>query len=252
MCSGGRRGYRSVVSDLPGVPLPIPLPETAEPPPRPEPDPPRPARHRFHQTLDDIDIKVRRLFALVSEGVAAATDALLAGDTEAARRLTDRDPVLDQLEHDLEQLTERELLMESPMGGDMRYLVSVLRVVPELERSGDLADHIAHRAATGLALRLTPAVRGLVAEMGSTCATMWQAAAEAWAERDGTAAARLDQVDDRLDDLHDRLCNDLLTADLALADALQTTLVARFYERLGDHAVHVAERLAYLAPTRSS
>jgi phosphate transport system protein len=238
-------GYGAAVSELPIVPPP-------EPPPRPEPEPPAPARHRFHQQLDNIDTKVRRLFALVSESVAAATDALLAADTEAARRLTDRDAVVDQLEVDLEQLTERELLMESPMGGDMRYLVSVLRIVPELERSGDLADHIAHRAATGLALRLTPTVRGLVEQMGSTCSTMWQAAAEAWAERDGAAAAQLDQVDDRLDDLHTRLCDELLVADLALADVMQTTLVARFYERLGDHAVHIAERLRYLAPSPSS
>jgi phosphate transport system protein len=238
-------GYGAVVSELPIVPPP-------EPPPRPEPQPPEPARHRFHQQLDNIDTKVRRLFALVSESVAAATDALLAGDTEAARRLTDRDSVLDQLEVDLEQLAERELLMESPMGGDMRYLVSVLRVVPELERSGDLADHIAHRAATGLALRLTPTVRGLVEQMGSTCSTMWRAAADAWAERDGGAAAALDQVDDRLDDLHNRLCAELEVADLSLPDVMQTTLVARFYERLGDHAVHVAERLRYLAPPPAS
>jgi phosphate transport system protein len=235
------QGYGAAVSELPIVPPP-------EPPPRPEPEPPAPARHRFHQQLDNIDTKVRRLFALVSESVAAATDALLAGDTEAARRLTERDAVLDQLEVDLERLTERELLMESPMGGDMRYLLSVLRIVPQLERCGDLADHIAHRGATGLALRLTPTVRGLVEQMGSTCAAMWRAAAEAWAERDGGASTELDQVDDRLDDLHTRLCAELEVADLAVADVMQMTLVARFYERLGDHAVHISERLRYLAP----
>jgi phosphate transport system protein len=238
-------GYGAAVSELS-------MPPPGEPLPRPEPEPPRPARHRFHQQLANIDIKVLRLFALVTEGVAAATDALLANDTEAARRLSGRDPLLDQLEHDLERLTERELLMESPMGGDMRYLLSVLRVVPELERSGDLADHIARRAATGLATRLSPTVRGLVEQMGSTCVSMWRAASDAWAERDGAAAAQLDQVDDRLDELHDELIDELLVADLALGDALQTTLVARFYERLGDHAVHISERLRYLAPPHVS
>jgi phosphate transport system protein len=230
------------VSELPLVPPP------AEPRSMPEPALPRPARHRFHQQLAVIETKVLRLFALVTEGVAAATDALMAGDSEAARELSDRDAVLDQLEKDLEQLTERELLMESPMGVDMRYLLSVLRVVPELERSGDLADHIARRGATGLAARLTPSVRGRVEQMGATCVSMWRSASEAWAERDGAAADALDKVDDRLDELHDALCEDLLEAELALADALQATLVARFYERLGDHAVHVAERLRYLAP----
>jgi phosphate transport system protein len=210
-------------------------------------EPPHELRRRFHQELDAMDAKVIRLFALVSEAVAAATDALLGGDTDAARALTEQDRFVDLLEVDLEQVAERELLMQTPMAGDMRYLVCVLRVVPELERSGDLAEHIAQRAATGLALRLTPTVRGLLEQMGTRCVDLWSRAADAWAERDGTVAAELDEADDRLDDLHDELVAELGTADIAMADALQTALVARFYERLGDHAVHIAERVRYLA-----
>jgi phosphate transport system protein len=210
-------------------------------------EPSREIRKRFHQQLDEIDAKVIRLFALVTESVAAASESLLANDTEAARELTERDSLVDQLEVDLEQVAERELLMEQPMARDMRYLVSVLRIVPELERSGDLAEHVAQRAVTGLALRLTPTVRGLLEQMGTTCVEMWRGAADAWAERDPEAAERLDVVDDRLDNLHDQLVEELGLADLALPDALQTTLVGRFYERLGDHAVHISERIRYLA-----
>jgi phosphate transport system protein len=210
-------------------------------------EPSRAIRKRFHQQLDEIDAKVIRLFALVTESVAAATESLLANDTEAARELTERDSLVDQLEVDLEQVAVRELLMEQPMARDMRYLVSVLRIVPELERSGDLAEHVAQRAVTGLALRLTPTVRGLLEQMGTTCVEMWRGAADAWAERDPDAAERLDAVDDRLDNFHDQLVEELGLADLALPDALQTTLVGRFYERLGDHAVHISERIRYLA-----
>ena len=210
-------------------------------------EPSREIRKRFHQQLDEIDAKVIRLFALVTESVAAASESLLANDTEAARELTERDSLVDQLEVDLEQVAERELLMQQPMARDMRYLVSVLRIVPELERSGDLAEHVAQRAVTGLALRLTPTVRGLLEQMGTTCVEMWRGAADAWAERDPDAAERLDDVDDRLDNLHDQLVVELGLADLALPDAVQTTLVARFYERLGDHAVHISERIRYLA-----
>ena len=220
----------------------------SEPPEPVEPfEPSHELRRRFHQQLDDIDARVIRLFALVTEGVAAASESLLAGDTEKARELTERDALVDQLEADLEQVAERELLMETPMAGDMRYLVSVLRVVPELERSGDLAEHIAQRAVAGLALRLTPTVRGLLEQLGITCVEMWQAAADAWAERDPEAAEHLDTVDDRIDSLHDQLVDELGIADIALPDALQTTLVGRFYERLGDHAVHIAERIRYLS-----
>ena len=133
------------------------------------------------------------------------------------------------------------------MAGDMRYLLTVIRVVPELERSGDLAEHVAQRAMTGLATRLSPSVRGILQEMGSTCVEMWQAAADAWAERDADAAEQIDATDDRIDTLHDQLIAELGEGELELADALQTTLVGRFYERLGDHAVHISERIGYLA-----
>jgi phosphate transport system protein len=209
-------------------------------------EPRRELRRRFHQQLDEIDAKVIRLFALVREGVAASTDALLAGDTDAARELTGQDQLVDLLEADLEQITERELLTQTPMAGDMRYLVSVLRVVPELERSGDLAEHIAQRAANGLAPRLTPTVRGLLEQMGTSCVELWRGAADAWTQRDHDAAGALDEADDHLDDLRDQLMAELEKADIALADALQMALVARFYERLGDHAVHITERVRYM------
>jgi phosphate transport system protein len=210
-------------------------------------EPPHELRKRFHNQLDEIDSRVIRLFALVTEGVAAASESLLAGDTEMARRLAGRDALVDQLEADVEQVAERELVTQAPMARDMRYLVSVLRVVPELERSGDLAEHIAQRATTGLALRLTPTVRGLLEQLGTTCVEMWQGAADAWAERDADAAERLDTTDDRIDSLHDQLVEELGKGDIALPDAMQATLVGRFYERLGDHAVHIAERIRYLA-----
>ena len=195
-------------------------------------EPAQELRKRFHQELDQIDAHVIRLFALVTEGVAAASESLLSGDTEMARRLAGRDALVDELEANLEQLAERELVTQAPM---------------ELERSGDLAEHIAQRATTGLALRLTPTVRGLLEQLGTTCVEMWQGAADAWAERDADAAERLDATDDRIDSLHDQLIEELGKSTIALPDALQTTLVARFYERLGDHAVHIAERIRYLA-----
>jgi phosphate transport system protein len=210
-------------------------------------DVPHELRRRFHQQLDDIDAKVIRLFALVTEGVAAASHALLAGDVEVAQAMSAREVSIDELEHDLEQIAERELLMQTPMARDMRYLVSVLRVVPELERSGDLAEHIAQRASRGLAERLTPAVRGLLEEMAGICSDMWRKAGDAWAERDPDVASELDKADDRLDILHEQLVGELERADIALPDALQTMLVARFYERLGDHAVHISERICHLA-----
>jgi phosphate transport system protein len=128
----------------------------------------------------------------------------------------------------------------------------VLRIVPELERSGDLAEHIASRAAKGLGSELTPPVRGLIERMGNLGVSMWRAAADAYADRDGNASQHIDELDDELDALHDEMADLLENGALPLKPALEMALVARFYERLGDHALHISERIGYLAgPGRS-
>jgi phosphate transport system protein len=208
---------------------------------------PEELRTVFHREMEGIDRQVVQLFALVSEGLAGATDALLAGDREAARDLVARDAMIDTVYVDVEDLVQREIALQSPMADDLRFLLSVLRIVPELERSGDLAEHIAQRAARGLSGELTPRIRGLIEEMGRIGVELWRACAEAYIARDGSAEARLRERDDELDDLHVSLVAELASGALSLPVAIEMALVGRFYERLGDHAVNIAARVRYLA-----
>lgn len=194
-----------------------------------------------------IEEQVLRLFALVSEGVTAATAAFLAGDAEAARALVAGDCSIDSLQWSTEALVQRELSTCLPMKDDeLRRLLSALHIVPELERSGDLVEHIALRTPQGLAHRITPRARGLIEQMGKIGAEMWQAAADAYADRDASAAERLRRRDDDLDDLHVLLCAELAEHATSIPVAIEMGLVARFYERLGDHAVNVARRVQQL------
>jgi phosphate transport system protein len=194
-----------------------------------------------------IDEQVLRLFALVSESLAGATEALLSGDRETARALVARDEMLDRLYVDVESLVQRQFALQSPMADDLRFLLSVLRIVPELERSGDLAEHIAQRAVRGLTTELTPRVRGLIEQMGRTGVEMWRASADTYADRDPNGASRLRDADDELDDLHVSLTAELASGKLSIPVAIELALVGRFYERLGDHAVNIAARVRYLA-----
>lgn len=205
-------------------------------------------RAHFNRDLGEIDAKVRQLFALVVDGISAATDALLTGDREAADRLVEQDElIVDELYHQIEELVQNQLVLQSPMAGDLRFLLVVLRIVPELERSGDLAEHIAQRAVRGLSEELTPRVRGLIEQMSRTGAEMWRVAADAYAERDPAAYERLEDRDDELDDLHVSLTAELSSGRMSIPVAVEVALLARFYERLGDHAVNVAKRVRYLA-----
>jgi phosphate transport system protein len=203
-------------------------------------------RVQFRNDMAEIDTKIVRLFALVCESIAAATDALLAADGDSARIIVERAVLVDELEVELQEATEHLLLTQSPMNSDMRYLVTVLRIVPQLERCGDLAEHIAQRGASGLGDRLPPDIRGRFEEMATCCAELWREARRAWADRDDAAAAALDAADDRLDVLHEAVTAALVEAEVSRADVMQATLVARFYERLGDHAVHLADRIRYV------
>ena len=208
---------------------------------------PRELRGAFHRELDRIDEAVLQLFALVSEGVAGATEALLAGDRESAKALVARDRMIDSLFVDIEDLVQRQFALQSPMAIDLRFLLSVLRIVPELERSGDLAEHIAQRAVRGLTAELTPRIRGLVERMGKVGVEMWQAAAQFYAERDADGEATLRELDDELDDLHVSLIAELASGRISVPVVIELSMVGRFYERLGDHAVNIAARVRYLA-----
>lgn len=207
-------------------------------------EPPQRLRIGFHQELDAIGQKVTRLFALVSEGVAAANDALMTDDADALAAVRRGEATIDGLMVELEADVERLLLLQAPVAGELRWVLTLVRIVPELERSGDLAVHIAKRAGTGLVAQLTPAARGLLEQMGSVASALWRSAGDAFADRDPSAGDRLEAADDELDELHTALTTELLSGSLGPALAADATLVARFYERLGDHAVHIAARVA--------
>lgn len=208
---------------------------------------PEPLRIAFQEALREIEGKVMRLFAMVSESLAAATDTFLAGDRAAARHVIDSDALIDDLYSDVERLVQRNLLLQAPVANDLRFLLTVFRIVPELERSGDLAEHIASRAAEGLGAELSPKLRGIVQEMGSISSVMWRAAADAFVDRDRTAADRLDEIDEPLNELKRELYDRLASGEVDFPTAVEMALVGRFYERLGDHAKHIARRIEYLA-----
>src|ERR1700744_3150122 len=166
-------------------------------------------RREFDHDLEDIEAKVIELFAMVAEGVPVATQAILAGDNDAYLTLAARDRDIDALYVEIEGLANREILLQAPVAADLRFLLSVLRIVPELERSHDLVVHIGASAGHLLEDDLTPRARGLGARMGQLAADMWRQAADAWYKRDRAAARALAERAEGLDDLHASLIAEL-------------------------------------------
>jgi len=208
-------------------------------------------RQEFERDLQAIEAKVIELFAMVAEDLPGATQALLSGNNEVIQTLAEREQAIDALYPQIEELVNREILLQAPVASDLRFLLSVLRIAPELERSHDLVMDIASRANHILSDDLSPRTRGLVERMGTLVSDMWRQAADSWYQRDRTAAVALEERDDEMDELHASLIAELASGRMALPVTMEMTLVARFYERLGDHAVNIARRVIYLAGSQT-
>jgi phosphate transport system protein len=208
------------------------------------------SREEFDRELEAIEAKVIELFGMVAEDLPVATQALLTGSKEAGQVLAEREQAIDALYLEIEGLANRLILLQSPAAIDLRFLLSVLRIVPELERSHDLVVQIAGAGTHLLGEELSPRTRGLVERMGELASGMWRQAADSWYERDHSVAGVLDEKDDKMDELHISLTAELAAGQMALPVIMEMTMVARCYERLGDHAVNIARRVTYLAGSK--
>ncbi len=204
-------------------------------------------RQEFVRDLEAIEARVIELFAIVAEDLPEATSALLSGNNEIMQKLLERDKVISALYPETEQLANREILLQAPVASDLRFLLSVLRVLTEFELSHDLVIQIASRANHFLSEDLSPRSRGIVGRMGSLASDMWRQAADCWYQRDRSAAQALAERDDEMDQLYSSLIAELASGRMAVPVTMEMTLVARFYERLADHAVNIARRVVYLA-----
>ncbi len=214
---------------------PTEVPQSADPAHPGEPESP---------VLSEIDRLFVQAFALVGEGIAGATHALLAGDREAAKELVQRDELVDRLTHDIAALAQQRLLSNDGTTEERRELIAFLRMLTDLERNGDLAEHIARRAARGLGAEMSARSRGLVDRMGEVATQLWRSTADVFAERSVDGANAVDDLDDEMDDLHVTLTAEIVAGDMPVPVAIELAMVARFYERFGDHAVSLARRMA--------
>jgi phosphate transport system protein len=207
-------------------------------------------RQEFDRQLEDIEAKVIELFAMVAEDLPKATEALLTGDSQTVTLLAERESAIDALYPEIEVVASRAILLQAPVAADLRFLLTVLRIVPEIERSHDLVMQIATQGSHMLNAELTPRVDGLIRRMDEVVSGMWRQAADAWYQRDRSVALALAEIDEDLDGLYASLLAELASGRLPLPVTMEITLAGHDYERLGAHAVNIARRVMYLAGTK--
>jgi phosphate transport system protein len=204
-------------------------------------------RQAFQRQLDDIDAKIIELLDLVAADLARAISALPNGNNDVVRVLAEHGLVIDIFCPEVEKLTKTAILLQAPVASDLRFLLCVLRIVPELERSHHLVVQLASRANHIRSEDLSPRSRELVERMGNLASDMWNRTADSWYQRDHSAAAVLADRHNEMDELHASLIAELSSGRTALAVTIEMTLVAPLYERLSDHAVNIADQVIYIA-----
>lgn len=207
-------------------------------------------RRTFHSQLDEIRNDLVRLAASVCETIPRGTNVLLDGDLGEAQAVVRGDEEINALALDIEDRCYHLLALQGPMAGDLRAVVTAIRLVAEIERSGDLMVNVA-KTTRRIHSQLSDAkVRGFIQTMSEVALRIYRAAMDAYVDADEAKAMSIPGMDDELDRLHKDFITQVLDSCRAgtidVEAAVQLGLVGRYYERIGDHAVNISERVRYM------
>lgn len=207
-------------------------------------------RVQYHQRLHDIDAAVRQMISLVEQDILNAGAAFLHADANAADAVEANDGVIEDSYEQVEQLVINQFARQAPVAGELRFLLTVFRILPELVSAHRQAAQLARRGLTGLAGELPDRVRCLISELIDAATEMWRQVGAVYLSGSAEIADDTEADDDKLDELHASLSAELASADLRTPIVLEMGLIARLLERLGDHAVEIARQIEALSPPR--
>jgi phosphate transport system protein len=206
-------------------------------------------REEFQADLDEVG----RLLVTMAEAVRAAmrnaTTALLTADLAAAEVVIERDEEVNELYRQLELKVSDVIARQSPVATDLRTLISALHVSSDLERMGDLAEHVAKTARRRHPSPAVPAeLRAVFQQMAEVADRMADKITIVLTKPDADRAAELERDDDAMDDLERDLFAVLLHDQwpYGAETAIDGALLGRFYERYADHAVNAGQQVVYL------
>jgi phosphate transport system protein len=206
-------------------------------------------RDAYHDELDAITDQLVEMTSLVGRAIFLGTQALLSSDLVIAESVIDGDLAVDALRESVERRTVDLIARQQPVASDLRALTTGLRITADLERSGDLAVHVAKLARRKYPACAVPAeLQATIREMGEVASAIVEKAGVVVAARDAGQAAELESDDDVMDELHKTLLLTMLAPEWSYGvdTAIDLALAGRYYERFADHAVSVARQVVYL------
>ena len=203
-------------------------------------------RTRYDEELHLLGEELQRMGALCEEAIADACKALLTGDGTLRQAAFAADDRIDGMERDIEQICMRLLLRQQPVATDLRFISSALKMISDLERIGDQASDIAELSRH---LERAAVPEGELGDMARCAVNMVSESVRAYAEKNAALARTVIDSDDELDGLFSSykagLAERLRAGQEDSAALIDLLMVAKYLERIGDHATNVAEWAEY-------
>ncbi|MEN0127956.1 MAG: phosphate signaling complex protein PhoU [Brevundimonas sp.] len=206
-------------------------------------------RDIFEAELTQLGEDLAAMSRLVEHAITSAGIALLTADLPLAETVIVDDAAIDALEADIDERCVQLLAQQAPVATDLRIVVTSLRISASLERMGDLARHIAQIARGRYPRTAVPqSLSGTFAEMHDAAVRVARRTSTLLTNRELALAESIEADDDLLDELHEDTFTALLGGSWVgnAQETIDVTLLGRYYERFGDHAVSVAKRVVYL------
>ncbi len=207
-------------------------------------------RQTFHAQLTHLQERLLQLGAAAEVAVSKAVDSLDSQNLEEAKAVLDGDNVLDQLQNEIEEDVLKLIALQQPLARDLRTLGAILQTATDLERIGDYAENIAERT---LWIGVEPLIKPLVdiPKMARMAEAMLRESLDSFVKRDVSLAHKVVDDDEAVDDIYATLFDELMEFvssgnSVTARQAVQLLFVARYLERIADHATNVAERVIYM------
>jgi phosphate transport system protein len=210
------------------------------------------SRH-YERDLQELKETLLFLGGTAEEMIAEAMKSLVTRDIGMARKVIASDPTVDSAELEVDHLCLNLLALRQPAASDLRFIATALKIVTDLERIGDLAVNIAERSVElGQEPPLKPYID--IPRMASLVSTMVHEALDAFVRRDPDLARKVLTSDDAVDQLNEQLFRELLTYMIEepknVSRALRITFIAKYLERIGDHATNIAQMVIFMCEGR--
>ncbi len=204
-------------------------------------------RNRFDEQLYELNRELIEMGAMCEEAIASAAKALTMGDIVLANNVIKQGTAIDQMERDIESRCMKLLLHQQPVARDLRLISAALKMITDMERIGDQAEDIAE-IVTFLKRRTIEGME-LIEDMARETIGMVSASVDAFVKKDVALARSVIQQDDVVDDYFSRVKYDVITLIIEKTVdgefALDLLMIAKYFERIGDHATNIAEWVIY-------